>query len=110
MEDWRVAMALLIVPRIVNSAYYGPASACVQGLVRPQARAVAASTMLFGQNLIGLGFGPFLFGVLSTALAPTPGEEGVRYFFYGAASLGWIPAFFFCRVTLRLRVDTQAEY
>src|SRR3546814_9914334 len=42
MEDWRVAMALLIVPSIVNSAYYGPAYACVQGLVRPQARAVAA--------------------------------------------------------------------
>src|SRR3546814_5045823 len=55
MEDWRIAMALLIVPSIVNSAYYGPACACVQGLVRPQARAVAASIMLFGQNLIGLG-------------------------------------------------------
>jgi len=102
MEDWRVAMALLIVPSIVNSAYYGPAYACVQGLVRPQARAVAASIMLFGQNLIGLGFGPFLFGVLSDALAPTYGEESVRYVLYGAAWLGLIPAFFFWRASLRL--------
>ncbi|MGV1681845.1 spinster family MFS transporter [Sphingopyxis sp. NJF-3] len=102
MEDWRVAMALLIVPSIVNSAYYGPAYACVQGLVRPQARAVAASIMLFGQNLIGLGFGPFLFGVLSDALAPAYGEESVRYVLYGAAWLGLVPAFFFWRASLRL--------
>lgn len=102
MEDWRVAVALLIVPTIFNSAYYGPAYACVQGLVRPQARAVAASIMLFGQNLIGLGFGPFLFGVLSDALAPTYGEESVRYVLYGAAWLGLIPAFFFWRASLRL--------
>lgn len=102
VDDWRVAVALLIVPTILNSAYYGPAYACVQGLVRPQARAVAASIMLFGQNLIGLGFGPFLFGVLSDALAPSVGEESVRYVLYGAAWLGLIPAFFFWRASLRL--------
>ena len=70
--------------------------------MRPQARAVAASIMLFGQNLIGLGFGPFLFGVLSDALAPTYGQESVRYVLYGAAWLGLIPAFFFWRASLRL--------
>ncbi|PAL22531.1 MFS transporter [Sphingopyxis sp. GW247-27LB] len=102
MQDWRVAVALLVVPTILNAAYYGPAYACVQGLVRPQARAVAASIMLFGQNLIGLGFGPFLFGVLSDALAPAYGEESVRYVLYGAAWLGLIPAFFFWRASLRL--------
>ena len=102
MDNWVVAVALLIVPTILNSAYYGPAYGCVQGLVRPQARAVAASIMLFGQNLIGLGFGPFLFGVLSDALAPTYGQESVRYVLYGAAWLGLIPAFFFWRASLRL--------
>jgi MFS family permease len=107
MEDWRVAMALLIVPSIVNSAYYGPAYACVQGLVRPQARAVAASIMLFGQNLIGLGFGPFLFGVLSDALVPSVGGESVRYVLYGAAWLGLIPAFFFWRASLRLTAELK---
>ncbi len=107
MEDWRVAVALLIIPTILNSAYYGPAYACVQGLVRPQARAVAASIMLFGQNLIGLGFGPFLFGVLSDQLAPTYGQESVRYVLYGAAWLGLIPAFFFWRASLRLNAELK---
>ena len=108
MEDWRVAVALLIVPTILNSAYYGPAYGCVQGLVRPQARAVAASIMLFGQNLIGLGFGPFLFGVLSDMLAPTYGQESVRYVLYGAAWLGLIPAFFFWRASLRLKAELKS--
>ncbi len=108
MEDWRVAVALLIIPTILNSAYYGPAYACVQGLVRPQARAVAASIMLFGQNLIGLGFGPFLFGVLSDALQPVAGQESVRWVLYGAAWLGLIPAFFFWRASLRLNAELKS--
>ena len=108
MEDWRVAVALLIIPTILNSAYYGPAYACVQGLVRPQARAVAASIMLFGQNLIGLGFGPFLFGVLSDALQPLAGQESVRWVLYGAAWLGLIPAFFFWRASLRLNAELKS--
>ena len=108
MEDWRVAVALLIIPTILNSAYYGPAYGCVQGLVRPQARAVAASVMLFGQNLIGLGFGPFLFGVLSDALQPLAGQESVRWVLYGAAWLGLIPAFFFWRASLRLKAELKS--
>ncbi len=108
MEDWRVAVALLIIPTILNSAYYGPAYGCVQGLVRPQARAIAASVMLFGQNLIGLGFGPFLFGVLSDALQPLAGQESVRWVLYGAAWLGLIPAFFFWRASLRLKAELKS--
>ena len=40
-EDWRIAVALLIVPTMLNAAYYGPAYGCVQGLVRPEARAIS---------------------------------------------------------------------
>ncbi|WP_416195002.1 spinster family MFS transporter [Sphingopyxis sp.] len=109
VEQWWVAMALLVIPSVVNNAYYGPAYGCVQGLVRPQARAVAASIMLFGQNLIGLGLGPFLFGLLSDALAPAYGQESIRYVLYGAAWLGLIPAFFFWRASLRLGNELRAE-
>jgi MFS family permease len=108
MEDWRLAVALLVIPSILNAAYYGPAYACVQGLVEPRARAVAASIMLFGQNLIGLGLGPFLFGVLSDALQPVAGQESVRWVLYGAAWLGLIPAFFFWRASLRLNAELKS--
>ena len=108
MEDWRIAVALLVLPTMLNAAYYGPAYGCVQGLVQPRARAVAASIMLFGQNLIGLGLGPFLFGVLSDALQPVAGQESVRWVLYGAAWLGLIPAFFFWRASLRLKTELKS--
>ena len=106
-DDWRVAVALLIVPTILNSAYYGPAYGCVQGLVRREARAVAASMVVFGQNLIGLGLGPLLFGILSDALQPVAGTDSVRWVLYGAAWLGLIPAFFFWRASLRLNAELK---
>lgn len=107
-SDWRVALALLVIPTVLNAAYYGPAFACVQGLVRPQARAVATSVLLLGQNLIGLGLGPLAFGMLSDALQPVAGQESVRWVLYGAAWLGLIPAFFFWRASLRLGAELKS--
>lgn len=104
---WWVAGLLILVPTILNAAYYGPTYACVQGLVRKEARAVAASVMLFGQNLIGLGLGPLVFGLLSDALMPYAGTESVRWVLFGAAWLGLIPAFFFWRASLRLQGDLK---
>ncbi len=107
-DDWRLAVALLIVPTILNSAYYGPAYGCVQGLVRLEARAVATSLVVFGQNLIGLGLGPLAFGMLSDALQPMAGSDSVRWVLYGAAWLGLIPAFFFWRASLRLTAELKS--
>ena len=106
---WWVAGLLILVPTILNAAYYGPAYACVQGLVRKELRAVAASVMLFGQNLIGLGLGPFIFGALSDWLQPMAGTESVRWVLFGAAWLGFIPAFFFWRASLRLNVELDQK-
>jgi MFS family permease len=106
--DWRIAVAMLIIPTILNSAYYGPAYGCVQGLVRREARAVAASLVVFGQNLIGLGLGPLAFGMLSDALQPMAGTDSVRWVLYGAAWLGLIPAFFFWRASLRLTAEMKS--
>ena len=100
--SWPMALALLFVPTLLNSLYYGPTYSSAQGLVPLRARAVAAATVLFFQNLIGLGLGPLFFGMLSDLLRPAYGEDSVRYVLYGAAFLGLIPAFFFWRCSLRL--------
>lgn len=106
--DWRIAIALLALPTALNAAYYGPTYACVQGLVRPEARAMAAAIMIFAQNLIGLGLGPLFFGMLSDAFKPFAGDESVRWVLYGAAWLGLIPAFFFWRASLRLKDELKS--
>jgi MFS transporter, Spinster family, sphingosine-1-phosphate transporter len=94
---WELALVLLFVPTVFNSFYYGPTYSAAQGLVPIKARAIAAATLLFFQNLIGLGLGPLFFGMLSDWLQPTAGADSVRYVLYGAAVLGLVPAFFFWR-------------
>ena len=58
--------------------------------------------MMFIINLIGLGFGPLIFGMMSDALKPHFGLESVRYVLVIAAGMGIIPAYFFWRASLRL--------
>jgi MFS family permease len=105
---WQLAIALLFVPTVLNSFYYGPTYACVQSLVEPRVRAVASAVMLFAQNLIGLGLGPLFFGMLSDGLRPVVGEASVQWVLFGAAWLGLIPAYFFWRASLRLNAEIRA--
>lgn len=102
MSDWRAALFLLFVPTFLGSLYYGPTYSSVQGLASPRSRAMASAVLLFFQNLIGLGLGPLLFGILSDGLKPSFGEESVRYVLYAASIMSLIPAFFFWRCSLRL--------
>jgi predicted MFS family arabinose efflux permease len=108
-SNWTVALALLVVPTILNSLYYGPTYAAAQLLVRPEARAMATAVMVFSQNLIGLGLGPLFFGMMSDAFKPLAGAESVRWVLFGAAWLGLVPAFFFWRASLRLSGEMAAK-
>lgn len=107
--SWPLALALLFVPTMFNSFYYGPCYSAAQGLVPARARAIAAASLLFFQNLIGLGLGPLFFGMLSDWLQPTYGAESVRFVLYGAAVLGLVPAFFFWRCSLHLDAELDRK-
>ncbi|GGD94157.1 MFS transporter [Tsuneonella deserti] len=109
MADWRVALAVLFVPTFLGSLYYGPTYSSVQGLITPSARAMAAAVLLFFQNLIGLGLGPLLFGMLSDAIKPTFGADSVRWVLYLGSLMSLIPAFFFWRCSLRLNEELDRE-
>lgn len=76
------AVLLLTVPTILNTLWYGPVYATVQGLVRPETRATASAIILFIINLIGLGLGPLGIGVISDLLQNGFGMsigEGLRW-------------------------------
>jgi MFS transporter, Spinster family, sphingosine-1-phosphate transporter len=103
--DWRVSLALLLIPNALNSLYLGPVFSSVQGLVALRHRAMASALLLFSQNLIGLGLGPLLFGALSDLLKPAYGGESVRYVLYGAALLGLIPALLFWLLRPKLHAE-----
>ena len=63
------SLGLLVIPVFLNSLWYGPVYASIQGVVGPALRASAVAIMLFIVNLIGLGFGPTLLGMLADALS-----------------------------------------
>jgi MFS family permease len=108
VTDWRWAIALLMIPSMLNYLYYGPCYALAQQLVAPGQRAVATSLVVFGQNLIGLGLGPLFFGMLSDAFKPMAGEDSVRWVLYGAAWMGLIPAVLLWRASKRLNTELKA--
>lgn len=108
VEDWRWAVALLMLPGLLNYLYYGPCYALAQQLVAPGQRAVATSLVVFGQNLIGLGLGPLFFGMLSDAFKPLAGGDSVRWVLYGAAWLGLVPAVLLWRASKRLNAELKA--
>lgn len=76
-----LGILMLAIPAFLNTAWFGPVYASIQGLVRPGTRATAAAVLLFIINLIGLGFGPLAVGAISDLLAGAGGlgsAEGLR--------------------------------
>ncbi len=67
-HDPQVALMVYAVAYVLGHAYLAPTFAMTQALVSVRMRALAASILLFVLNIIGLGLGPQLTGVLSDVL------------------------------------------
>ena len=78
-QDRYVALGYAVPAALLGSMYLGPTFAIAQGLARPHMRALVSAILLFIINLIGLGLGPQVVGVVSDLLKPSQGVESVRY-------------------------------
>jgi predicted MFS family arabinose efflux permease len=79
MDNVYTALVTYIPAVLVGAAYLGPTFAVTQALVKVRMRAVASSILLFIINIIGLGAGPQVVGVLNDLLADRFAQEAVRY-------------------------------
>ncbi len=84
--------AFFVLTAILHMTYLAPAIAMAHGLVPAHMRAVTSSVLFFILNLIGLGGGPVVVGILSDAFAPTLGIESLRYALASVAGVGFIGA------------------
>jgi predicted MFS family arabinose efflux permease len=75
----RTALWAYLPASILGAMYLGPVFAFSQEVARPNQRALASAVLLFLINLIGLGLGPWLVGMLNDALAPSRGALAVRW-------------------------------
>lgn len=86
-QSWQAAFLLFLVPQALVYVWLGPVLTAVQHLVPPQMRATASASFLLINNLIGLGLGSWVIGLLSKQLTPAYGAaDGLRYAI--AAGLG----------------------
>ena len=79
VDDAYMALALSVVPGVLFNVYLGNTLAMTHGLVGLRMRALASAILFFILNIIGLGMGPWLVGVLSDSLLPTFGTDSLRY-------------------------------
>jgi predicted MFS family arabinose efflux permease len=63
----------------IYSMYLGPSIAVAHQLVPASMRALTSAILFLVLNLIGLGFGPLVVGMLSDALTPSLGIEALRW-------------------------------
>lgn len=75
-DDPRIALALFLVQQFTFFCYSGPIYAVLQFLVPASMRAMVVAVHLFILNLVGLGFGPLLIGMMNDSFAATLGEGG----------------------------------
>jgi len=77
----RVTTALVatIVPGLLLTSYLGPSLATLHTLVDVRTRATASALYGFVINIIGLGCGPTLIGIVSDYLAPSFGPMSLKY-------------------------------
>ena len=78
-DDPYWAIILLIAPVFFSNFYLATTFAQVQGMVGLRMRSVASALLLFLLNIIGLGLGPQVTGILSDALREIAGNDSLRY-------------------------------
>ena len=105
-----VVVALLVFPNLLGSVHTGPSFAMVQSLVPVRVRAMASAIILLVTNLIGLGLGPLLMGVLSEWLEPLYGVRSLGYAMLVVVPLNfWAAAhFWWASRSLRAELDAQS--
>ena len=82
------ALGVGVLAAIAGPMYLGPSFGMTQTLVKPHMRAMASAILLFVLNLIGLGIGPWFVGFVSDLLAPTYGDESIRWALVSIVSVG----------------------
>ena len=96
---------LLLLPTALGLTWLGPVVTAVTRLVPPKMRATASALFLFINNLIGLGLGSTVIGMISDSLTERYGEEALRYSAMATTTLYAVAALLMFLAARRLTRD-----
>lgn len=99
------ALVALVPLGAVFVFFIGPAFALMQRLVADEIRATTMAVVMMLANLIGMGVGPQVVGVLSDALMPAFGKDSLRYAMLAMSLVGLWAAYHFWQVGKSVAAD-----
>ncbi len=99
------AWFLFLIPQMLGLAWLGPVLAAVQLLVPASMRATASASFLLINNFIGIGFGVFIFGEMSTRMKTSYGDESLRFSILYGLGFYALAALFYFAAAPRLKRD-----
>ncbi|WP_375402435.1 spinster family MFS transporter [uncultured Sphingomonas sp.] len=102
-DDRTLALIFYALNYLLASSYLGPTFALIQGLAPLRMRAMWAAVTLLVINLIGLGLGPTMIGLLSDLLKPATGAESLRWALVCVGALTPWPIWHYWRAGVLLR-------
>jgi MFS family permease len=91
----------------LQSMYLGPSIAVAHSLVPASMRSLTSAILFFVLNLIGLGLGPLVVGMISDQLAPALGVESLRWAMSIIIVVGAVSTIFFFIAAKKLAVDLK---
>ena len=98
---------LLVIPTALSLAWLGPIVGAVTTMVEPRMRATASAMFLFINNVIGLGLGTLVIGLISDNLSARFGAESLRYSMMATVSLYVLSAALMLLAARRLERDSH---
>lgn len=105
MADWRAYSLLLAPAFILAIAVNASVWTVTQNAVSPEMRATSAAFMLFAVNLIGLGLGPQLAGLVSDLVQPSFGNRSLQVAIPLVTSFAWIAAYYYFKAAKHIEIQ-----
>lgn len=100
-----VALLFIAIPAFLVSIYLAPCIALTHGLVGLRMRAMASAILFFVLNIVGLGCGPLITGMVSDYLKPAMGTDSLRWALSSALIANILAAFCFFMAAKNIRED-----
>ncbi len=94
----------------LQSMYLGPSIAVAHSLVPASMRSITSAILFFVLNLIGLGLGPLVVGMISDLLAPSLGNESLRWAMSIIIIVGSISTILFFISSKKLAMDLNLKH
>jgi len=96
LDNIYLVVLMMAITITITTSFVALVLTSIQSVLPAHLRAMGMAAIMFATNLVGLGAGPVLIGLVSDALAPSLGAESLRYaMIISVLILAWAAIHFF---------------